>query len=50
MKLQLNKKCFEKIVSQSTGFVDDHSVSGIFDNFLIESINQNQMHELELYL
>lgn len=43
MKLQLNKQHFEKIISRSTGFVDDHSISGIFDNFLIEAVNHNQI-------
>ncbi len=43
MKLQLNKRIFEKIIVHSTGFIDEHSVSGIFENILIEAVNTDQI-------
>ncbi len=43
MKLQLNKRIFEKIIVHSTGFIDEHSVSGIFENILIEAVNADQI-------
>ncbi len=43
MKLQLGKKIFEKVISNSLGFIDEHSISGVFDNVLIEAVNQTQI-------
>jgi DNA polymerase III beta subunit len=43
MKLQLNRKIFSKIVSKSIGFIDDNAISDIFNNFLIEVVNDNQI-------
>ena len=43
MKLQLNRKIFQRIVSKSIGFIDSNAISDIFDNFLIEVVNDNQI-------
>ncbi len=43
MKLQLNRNVFQKIVSRSIGFIDDNAISDIFNNFLIEVVNDSQI-------
>jgi len=43
MKLQLNRRIFQKIVSKSIGFIDDNAISDVFNNFLIEVVNDNQI-------
>ena len=43
MKLQLNRKVFQKIVSKSIGFIDDNAISETFNNFLIDVVNDKQI-------
>ncbi len=43
MKIEINREIFMKTVGNSVGFIDEHAVSDIFKNFLIEVVNNNQI-------
>ena len=43
MKIKVNKNIFMKTVDKSVAFIDEHAISDIFKNFLIEVVNNNQI-------